>query len=344
MTTPPASLSAPADATAGSVGACGERALIERIIRRLAMPPWVVVGPGDDAAVVTPERGALVVLTTDAQIEGVHFDRRYVPPEAVGHRALAINLSDLAAMGAKPRGALLSLALPETLDVAFVDRLLDGLIALADAHDVAVVGGNIARSPGPIMVDVTAFGSVHSRRRLARSGARPGDRVFVTGTVGSAAAGLDALQRSRQRDLPAAAERFLMPAPRVRAGLLLGRNRAASACMDLSDGLADAVRQVAEASHVGIALDAASLPVADEVRQWHLSQGRDPGEAVLKGGEDYELLFTVRPAHLGRLRHVRRHLQGLPVTEIGSVTRERTLVVRSAGAGMPLPRGFEHFQ
>ena len=142
----------------------GERALIERITARLAMPPWVVVGPGDDAAVVEPERGALDVLTTDVQVEGVHFDRRFVPPDAIGHRALAVNLSDLAAMGATPRCALLSLVLPDALDVAIVDGLLDGLLALAAAHNVAVVGGNIARSPGPMIVDVTAVGAVRPRR------------------------------------------------------------------------------------------------------------------------------------------------------------------------------------
>jgi thiamine-monophosphate kinase len=239
---------------------------------------------------------------------------------------------------------LLSFALPDTLEVAFVDSLMDGLLALAEEHGVAVVGGNVTRSPGPIMVDVTAFGSVHPRRRLLRSGARPGDRVFVTGSVGSAAAGLEALQLSRQRDVPAGAERFLRPAPRVRAGMLLGRNRVASSCMDLSDGLADAIRQVAQASQVGISVDAASLPIADEVRAWHGSQGRDACEAALRGGEDYELLFTVRPAHNGRLRHVRQHLRGLPVSEIGKVTKERALVIRSAGREAPLPQGFEHFR
>ncbi len=127
--------------------------------RDLSLPPWVVVGPGDDAAVIEPERGALDVLTTDAQVEGVHFDRRFVPPDAIGHRALAVNLSDLAAMGAAPRAALLSLVLPDALEVAAVDGLLDGLLALAARHRVALVGGNITRSPGPLVVDVTVIGS-----------------------------------------------------------------------------------------------------------------------------------------------------------------------------------------
>src|SRR5688572_22789545 len=204
------------------------------------MPPWVVVGPGDDAAVIVPERGALDVLTTDAQVDGVHFDLRFVPPDAVGHRALAVNLSDLAAMGAEPRAALLSLLLPDTLDLEAIDRIMDGLLGLAARHRVTLVGGNITRTPGPLALDVTAIGSVRPRRVLTRSGARPGDDVYVTGTLGDAAVGLQALKAKADADVHPAigscVERYRRPEPRVRAGLLLGRNRAASSCMDLSDG------------------------------------------------------------------------------------------------------------
>ncbi len=140
-----------------------------------------MVGPGDDAAVIEPERGALEVLTTDAQVEGVHFDLRFVPPDAIGHRALAVNLSDLAAMGASPRVALLSLMLPDALEVATIDGLLDGLLGLAARQRIALVGGNITRSPGPLIVDVTVTGSVRPRRVLTRAGASPGDELYVTG-------------------------------------------------------------------------------------------------------------------------------------------------------------------
>jgi thiamine-monophosphate kinase len=335
---------APADAPGRLVSDMGERALIERITGRLAMPSWVVVGPGDDAAVLEPERGALDVLTTDAQVEGVHFDRRFVPPEAIGYRALAVNLSDLASMGAKPRAVLLSLALPGTLDVAFLDRMMDGLLGLAAEHNVAVVGGNITRSLGPLMVDVTATGVVRPRRKLTRGGARPGDGLFVTGTIGNASVGLCALQQAGQYPYPTSEQRFLRPEPRVRAGMMLGRNRAASACMDLSDGLADAVRQIAEASHVGITLDAGALPIDSEVRHWHDVEGNDVVEAAIRGGEDYELLFTVRPAHHGRLRDVRKRLGDLRLTRIGVVTKERRLLLKTADGQRDLPVGFEHFR
>ena len=326
-----------------TVSDLGERELVARITARLAMPAWVVVGPGDDAAVIEPERGALDVLTTDAQVEGVHFDRRYVPPDAIGHRALAVNLSDLAAMGATPRAVLLSLVLPDALDVAIVDGMLDGLLALAAAHNTVVVGGNISRTTGPMMVDVTAIGSVRPRRLLTRAGARPGDGVYVTGTIGDGSVGWRSLQTARDPAPHACQEQYLRPQPRVRAGMLLGRNRAASACMDLSDGLADAVRKVADASQAGIALDAVALPIGDEVRRWHDAHGVDIIDAAIGGGDDYELLFTVRPAHRGRLRDVLKSLGGLPVTRIGVVTKERRLTIRAEAGERPLPEGFDHF-
>ena len=179
-----------------TVGELGEHALIERIRARIPpTPSFVVVGIGDDAAVMEPERNALEVITTDGQVEGVHFDQTFVAAADIGHKALAVNLSDLAAMGAAPRVALLSLVLPPAWPVANVDALLDGMIALAGRARIAIVGGNIARSPGPLIVDVTVTGSVHRRRVLTRAGARAGDELYVTGTLGGSAAGLRTLRR-----------------------------------------------------------------------------------------------------------------------------------------------------
>jgi thiamine-monophosphate kinase len=324
-----------------TVSSLGERALIARITARLAMPSWVIVGPGDDAAVIAPVRGTLDVLTTDALVDGVHFDRRFVPPDAIGHRALAVNLSDLAAMGAEPRAALLSLALPPTLEVGEVDGLLDGMLALAAVHRVTVIGGNVTRTPGPMTIDVTAIGSIRPRRVLTRDGARAGDDVYVTGTLGGAAVGLRALA---QGGASPGAERYLRPEPRIRAGLVLARTRAATSCMDLSDGLADGVRQIAEASGVGITIDAPLLPLGEGVREWHAREGGDPVETAFSGGDDYELLFTVRPAHRGRFRDARSRVASLPITRIGVVTKARELVVRDDAGARPLPQGYEHFR
>jgi thiamine-monophosphate kinase len=356
-----------------TISSLGERALIQRITARLTMPAWVVVGPGDDAAVLKPERGALDVLTTDTLVDGVHFDRRFVPPDAIGHRALAVNLSDLAAMGAEPRAALLSLVLPDAIDVSDIDALVDGLVTLAAAHRVTLVGGNITRTPGPLVIDVTATGTVRPRRILRRSGARPGDDVYVTGSIGEAAVGLRVLQlgelddrganpsgspgepeRLAPRDLahdgPAAhdlrtcVERYLRPQPRVRAGMLLGRARAASSAMDSSDGLADAVRQISEASDVGMRIDASALPLSEAVRAWSAAHGVDAVDLAVAGGDDYELLFTARPTHRGRLRHVRQFVGDLPITKIGTVTRDRAVVIVDGHRARELPQGYEHFR
>jgi len=324
------------------VADCGERALIARIRDRLMSPSWVVVGPGDDAAVVEPVRGALEVWTTDALVDGVHFDRAFVPPAAIGHRALAASLSDLAAMGARPRAALLSLALPGTLPLDAFDGIVDGMLSLAGRHGVALVGGNITSTPGPLTVDVTAVGSVHRRRVLTRAGARPGDEVFVTGRLGEAAAGLDLLRREGHGAARGRVARYLHPEPRVRAGVLLGSARVATSCVDLSDGLADGLQRIAEASAVGIVLDGPAVPVASE--PGHDGDGPGALDRALRGGDDYELLFTVRRTHGRRLRALAGRLGDLPITRIGVVTRARDLLVHDGGHTRPLPDGFEHFR
>lgn len=335
-----------------TVAELGERALIERIRARIPpAPTFVIVGIGDDAAVVAPERNLLEVLTTDCQVEGVHFDQTFVGAADIGHKALAVNLSDLAAMGAAPRVALLSLVLPPTMPVANVDALIDGLTALAARARISIVGGNIARSPGPLIVDVTVTGSVHSRGVLTRAGARAGDDLYVTGALGGAAAGLRMLSAAAASPLPPSREplrrtsrldelamapcvmRYLRPEPRTRFGLSLGRNRAARACIDLSDGLADGVRQIGEASGLGAIVDADALPIEDGATL------RD----ALGGGEDYELLFAVSPRMRSRLKHARRLASDLAVTRIGRLTADRAMLLSRGGSTEALPAGFEHF-
>ena len=318
---------------AQTVEELGEHALIERIRARLPpLPGFVVLGIGDDAAVIEPERNALEVITTDSQVEGVHFDQRFVGPADIGYKALAVNLSDLAAMGALPRVALLSLILPSAWPVASVDALLDGMMVLAERTRISLVGGNIARSPGPLIVDVTATGSVHPRQMLTRAGARAGDELYVTGVLGGSSAGLQALQSAGE-----AADNLLMryrrPEPRTRFGLLLGRNRAARACIDLSDGLADAVRQLASASGVGAIVEADTVPI---------EQGATLRDA-LSGGEDYELLFAVPPRMRSRLTNVRRLVKDVGVTKIGCLTSDRALLLNRHGGTESLPAGFAHF-
>ena len=323
-----------------------EHELIARI--RARMPPapaWMVVGIGDDAAVVEPERNRLAVLSVDALVDGVHFDRAFTPPAAIGHRALAANLSDLAAMGAEPRLALLSLALPGAFPVADFDAMIDGLTALAARHRLHVAGGNLTRSPGPLVIDVTVMGTVKRRRALLRGGARPGDELYVSGTIGAAAAGLQMLRAGLEigTSMARVTGRYLYPEPRVRLGSMLGRNRAASACMDLSDGLGDAVRQIAEASGVGAVIAAGELPIDQDARRWFESRGADAVHEAITGGDDYELLAAVRPRTRSRLAAARRH-GAVPLTHIGTCTADRALVLRHAGGDRPMPRGYTHFR
>jgi thiamine-monophosphate kinase len=308
-----------------------ERALIARLRARVpASPDWVLTGIGDDAAVLAPARGMVEVVTTDALVEGVHFRREWSSAQDIGHKALAVNLSDLAAMGATPRAALLSLTLPASFPLDDFDGLLDGFLALAARSRTPLVGGNIARSTGGLHIDVTVTGAVRPRRVLRRSGARPGDRLFVTGRLGAAAAGLAALMASDTVGLkPDGSEEILAahrrPSPRLRTGIVVANNRSASACMDLSDGLADAIQQVCEASGCGADVDTTTVPV---------HEGATLAQA-LTGGEDYELLFAV-PRRRTRLFHAAITQAGeVAVTEIGACTKGSAIT--------PMGEGFRHF-
>jgi thiamine-monophosphate kinase len=344
--------------TPNKVSSLSEAELISRIKARLPPPPdWLIVGVGDDAAVIEPERNRLEVQTVDALVEGIHFDRAFTPPEAIGHRAVAVNLSDLAAMGATPRLALLSMGLPAGLPLADFDAIVESLVTVAARHRLHVVGGNLTRSPGPLIIDVAVTGTVKRRQVLTRSGARPGDEIYVSGSLGGAAAGLQALQVRLGGAVPPAAAtsadttdieaRYLYPDPRVRLGTLLARNRAATACIDLSDGLADGLRQIAEASSVGVEVDAEALPIDTATRAWFEARGDDAILASMSGGDDYELLLTVRPRLRKRLRAAERH-GGVSLTRIGVCTTERSCLLRRRTAEglktVPLPHGFSHFR
>ncbi|WP_157899184.1 thiamine-phosphate kinase [Luteitalea pratensis] len=354
----------------------GEHALIRWIASAVgsASSADVLLGIGDDAAVVVPRRNHVDVLTTDVQVDGVHFTRAFCGAADVGHRALHVNLSDVAAMGAQPRVALLSLGLPADLEARWVADLVTGLVTAARAARVQLVGGNISRAP-MLFVDVTVSGAAKPRHLLRRSGARPGDELYVSGTVGAAAAGLAWLQsaigragspsrpspqgaetdaaepgdgRFGERALPSAIEaaltRYRRPEARVSLGLQVGRNKAASACIDTSDGLADALRQLAGASGVGVRVDAAAVPVDPAVTELALRTNEDRDALAWSGGEDYELLFAVPRRARRRFLHASGRKGLPPVTRIGMCTREADcLIVQADGRESPLPGGFEHF-
>ncbi len=335
----------------------GEHGLIERIRSRVPSTSQnVILGIGDDAAVIDNERGQVFVVATDALVEGTHFTRHFNSATDIGHKALAANLSDLAAMGAQPQHALLSLILPPTTTIRDVDGVVDAFLALASTYSVALIGGNVSATvsthPSVLIVDTTVIGTVKKRRILTRSCARPGDIIFVSGAIGGAAAGLASLQATQDQgtrdagnelSITTCQQLFQRPTPRVQLGLALSRNRAAHACIDLSDGFGDAVRQLTSASKVGACIDAESLPIASEAHKWFASQEKDPVVESIAGGEDYELVFTAPPSFRGRLAHVKRHIKNLAITAVGVITKEPQVLLRRNGTSTPLPSGFEHF-
>ncbi len=299
------------------------------------------VGIGDDAAVLQAEAGNLL-LTTDFSLEGVHFDFGLHPAESVGHRALARSLSDVAAMGGRPHFALVSLAFSERATRRWVERFYGGLLRLARRFHVAVVGGDTVRSPYMTAVDVAVLGKTSRGGPLLRSGARPGDRIYVAGDLGSSALGLELIRR-RARPSSAVERRavraHLYPEPQCELGQWVAQHGLASAAIDLSDGLSTDLHRLCAASGVGARVHAARLPVVARVQ----------GEALktlslaLHGGEDYRLLFTVSPRKVSTLHRARL---GVRLFEIGEVTSSRKLVlVSDDGSEEQLkPEGYDHFR
>jgi thiamine-monophosphate kinase len=333
-----------------TVASIGERALIARLHARLApAPDYVRLGIGDDAAVVEPERGMHTVVTTDSLIEGVHFRRDWSSADAIGHKALAVNLSDIAAMGAVPCASLLSLALPPAMSLDDFDALIDGYEALSKRTATPLIGGNIARSPGPLVVDVTVLGTVRPRRVLRRTGARDGDELYVTGAPGMSAAGLAVLSNGISRDELSAEERACVawherPEPRLRIARIVARTSAASAAMDLSDGLANAAVSLASAGGLGVVLDQSAIPVDSGVAAVAARIGQTPLELILAGGEDYELAFVVPVRRRSRFLAAVRRSGALPVTRVGVFERGRgAWIADESGQRRQLPAGFDHF-
>jgi len=363
----------------------GELGLLHKIRLRASQTqaPELRLGIGDDCAILRPGPGEEFAVTTDLSIAGRHFRLDWHPAESVGHRALARGLSDLAAMGARPVAAFLSLALPQELvqkptargvrnakispsaQGPWIDRFLDGFLSLAQAHQVPLAGGDLAESTLAV-ADVVLTGAVPQGEALLRSGARPGDLIYVTGSLGAAAVGLQqltklaaALKRARPRPKRSALPRIpprlmalltphLYPTPRVAQGLWLARNAMATAAIDLSDGLSTDLAHLCAESGVAAELDAAALPFAP---------GATPAQA-LNGGEDYELLFTAPPA-----ARVPSSIEGVPVTQIGRIVAASEWAAGKGagrkGIGQPsappiilltpkgaiplIPQGWQHF-
>lgn len=327
----------------------------------------VILGIGDDAAVLQPPRGRLLA-SIDMLVEGVHFDRRLITPWQLGWKALAVNVSDIAAMGGVPLYALVSIGLNESVDDAYVDAVYDGMLAVAERFGVEIVGGDTVKSPHAIVIDVAIMGQADSP--VTRAGARPGDLVAVTGPLGASAAGLAWLLHSFSSGEGGGAEgshpscegvpqavgahsswaqelirAHLEPMPRVPEGRALAASGAVTAMMDISDGLANEVNHIAEESGVGAVVFAAQIPISDATAAAGRALGRDPLHWALFGGEDYELVFTFKRdqteaacrclASVGGRLHV--------VGEIVPSERGVKLVAASGETTDLSPAGYDHF-
>lgn len=313
----------------------------------------LVHGIGDDAAVIRKDSKTDLVVTTDLLVEEVDFRRDWAIPELLGHKALAVSLSDVAAMGAVPRWAMVSIGLPATRwRAGFLKKFYDGWFALAEQAGVHLIGGDTSSTPDHIVIDSMVLGEVRRDRAIMRSGARPGDQIYVTGQLGGAAGGLRSLEtgtrlhisaRHRKKVSPVEALllRQLRPSARSAWGKLLGEKRLATAMIDLSDGISSDLAHICRLSGVGAVIEAESLPVDQHLGSIEM----DPKKALelaLNGGEDFELLFTVSPA---REKKLPQDVEGVRVTRIGEITDQSGLIfININGRRTALKAGgFDHF-
>lgn len=304
-----------------------ERQLIERL-RRTVRGKNAILGIGDDSAILRIPPGHEVLVTTDFSLEGIHFRRSWQSPECIGHRCLVRGLSDIAAMGGRPMAAFLSLAIPKNLPQRWVDRFFAGLLRLAEKYGVHLAGGDTSQSPAGVMADISVLGTVEKGKALLRSGARPGDQIFVTGALGEAAAVLQLLMHQKVK------KRDVFADPRIAVGASLLRSRIATACIDISDGLSTDLSHICEESGVGAVIDAERIPI-------HKTAHRlgDALHLALDGGEDYELLFTASsktkvPKAIGEIR----------ISRIGEITNTRHMsLARDSKRERIIARGWEYF-
>ena len=318
---------------------------IQRLSSRFAPSPIrPFLSIGDDAAAFKTASGFLTLVSTDALVEGIHFNLKYFTPEDIGWKALAVNLSDIAAMGGRPLYFTTSLALPKGKNSRFTERLYQGMLRLADKVKVLLIGGDTCSSPGGIFLDLTIIGEVKRSEVLTRQGARPGDALFVTGELGCAAIGLEIL-----RDYPKLAKRFrkeisrhLRPEPRSDIGRFLASRQYASAMIDISDGLSTDLHHLCEQSQVGAIIDANEVPLPNVNAQTSSFLTKVLLDYAINGGEDYELLFTVTPEMKAKIP---KSIRGILIREIGHVTGEvgRCWINQPEGRQKLLPAGFDHF-
>jgi len=325
--------------------------LIRRSVER-SRAERVETGIGDDTAVLLPRPGARLLATTDLLVEDVHFRRAWASPFDIGWKAMAVNLSDIAGKGGRPLWALVGLAMPSPADPAAVEALYEGMRQAAEPHGAAIVGGDTSTSPHGWFVNVTLLGEHDGSPRL-RSGARPGDAVAVTGTLGRSAAGLAVLETGRDRvgavspeTLEAVTSAHLRPTARVAEGRWLGSAGSVHAMMDCSDGLATDLAHICRDSGVGARVALDRVPVDPSAREVAGALGASPLSWATSGGEDFELLLTCPAASVDALRDGLRRATGTTLTVVGEIEALETGVTfhDAAGETVAVGPGYEHFR
>jgi len=328
------------------IGDLGEEALLRQLRGIFSeSAPDVLTGIGDDAAVIDPPSGAQGVWSTDLLLQGVHFERGWQTPRQLGAKSLTVNLSDLAAMGATPRFAMLSLAIPTVTPVDYILEFCQGLAGEAASAGVIVIGGDTTRSDQGMVISVTAGGHVPSGGAVLRSGASVGDVIMVTGQLGSAAAGLQTFESGVAEDYPELVRAFIAPIARIRAGIA-ARESGASAMTDLSDGLASDLRHICEESSAGARIDLEQLPFLRQLEAAAAEHGWNREKLMLTGGEDYELLLTVPGECAGKLQEEINRAAAVPATIIGEMMPPEygIRLIDGGGGERPMPgHGYDHF-
>ncbi len=336
-----------------ALGTIGEFGLIRHLTQRWATSsPGIIKGIGDDTAILATRQGQRLLVSTDAFIEGIHFDLAYQTLEHVGWRAGVANLSDIAAMGGNPLYLLVSMAVPARIPPQALRALYRGLREACRPCNVELIGGDTSSSPRHVFLSLTIVGSIQANRALTRSRAEVGDFLYVTGTVGDSHAGLRILQTSSKNPKRLSAvetfltRRHLRPTPRVRTGQLLANRNLGHAAIDLSDGLSSDVRHICEASQVGVEIRGQALPLSSQLRAFARQHNVDPLKLALAGGEDYELLFTAPAKHHQKVLNVSRSTK-VPIAWIGEIKPKRfgqRLELLEGRKQNLLQTGFDHFR
>ena len=325
----------------------GEFGLIDKIKSIVGRPGHKVIkGIGDDCAVIDASGKKLLLLTTDLLVEGVHFRKDFIAPEKLGRKALAVNISDVAAMGGKPLYALLSLAAPREIDVAYIDDIVSGIAAMAVESEVELVGGDVSLSSQTIVINIALIGEVDGDNALYRSGAAPGQAIFVTGQLGASAAGLDILNRGvRIEKYASLIDSHISPRPHLKEAEILSSSGVVASLIDVSDGLVSDLGHICQESKVGAILKQTELPIPDKCRQYCEDFKLNPLSFALYGGEDYVLLGTIPDHSFYGLRELMKS-RGCMLYVIGKVTDESGIRLQGESGIIRevAPGGYDHFR